>query len=234
MIPVFILIALMSSLGFIIISFFDVSPLIGNKIISFWAMSTMWIFGVQTKSFGKIPEGPCLYLFNHTSFFDIFALQAAVPALRFGAKIELFAIPFFGRAMRRAGVLPIARKQRQTVMKVYEEAQNRAKAGQQFALSPEGTRQVNEMELAHFKAGPFIFAINSQIPIVPVVIKNAAQVLGKKELLPNIGTLSSEIEVHFLDPIPVAEFSIEQRGLLQNQVRRQMEVILKNSKEFST
>jgi 1-acyl-sn-glycerol-3-phosphate acyltransferase len=228
MIPVFILIALMSSLGFIIISFFDVSPLIGNKIISFWAKSTMWIFGVRTQTFGKIPEGPCLYLFNHTSFFDIFALQSAVPALRFGAKIELFAIPFFGRAMRRAGVLPIARKQRQTVMKVYADAQAKAKAGQQFALSPEGTRQENEMELAHFKAGPFIFAINSQIPVVPVIIKNAAQVLGKKEYLPNIGKLSSIVEVHFLEPVSVAEFSIEQRGLLQNQVRQQMEAVLKS------
>ncbi len=68
--------------------------------------------------------------------------------------------------MELCGVLPIDRGNRNKVMKVYENAIARVNRGEAFALAPEGTRQ-KQVELGRFKRGPFEFAINAQMDIVP-------------------------------------------------------------------
>lgn len=196
-----------------------------TAVIKFWSWSSLAMFGVSVKQFGKRPRGGCLYLFNHASFFDIFVMQAMIPRVRFGAKIELFKIPFFGKAMSRVGVLPIARQKREEVFRVYKEAEERAMKGQQFALSPEGTRQEIEV-LGPFKAGPFVFAINAKIPVVPVVIKNAATILPKGAWLPNLGQWNRVVELHILEPIEVSHLKLEDRPKLQMQVREKMATLI--------
>jgi 1-acyl-sn-glycerol-3-phosphate acyltransferase len=192
-----------------------------DQLIQFWGKGSIWMFGVDVVVTGKKPVGGCLYLFNHTSFFDIFVMHASIPGFRFGAKIELFSIPIFGRAMRMAGALPIARARREEVFRVYKEAEERARAGEQFALAPEGTRQDEEV-LGPFKAGPFVFAINSGIPVVPVVIRNATQVLSRKSYFPNLGQWKRTIHIHILEPRSVSGYKTEDRPQLQALVKADM------------
>lgn len=189
-----------------------------NRIIYFWAHSALHFFGVELEIRGleKIRPGSGLLLFNHSSFFDIFVIFAAYQDFRYGAKIELFKIPFFGAAMRRAGVLPIARQNREEVFKVYEEAKTRAEVGEKFALAPEGGRN-RDGRLLPFKAGPFIFAINSQMPLIPTVVQGAFDVMKKGSLVPNTEAWSKKIRVSFLDPIPVTGVSLSDREILQQK-----------------
>ncbi len=189
-----------------------------NCIIYFWSHSALVFFGVnlEIKGLEKIEAGSGLLLFNHSSFFDIFVIFAAFQDFRFGAKIELFKIPFFGAAMRRAGVLPIARQNREEVFKVYEEAKTRAEDGEKFALAPEGGRN-RDGRLLPFKSGPFIFAINSQMPLIPTVIQGAFDVMKKGSAVPNSDAWSKKIRVSFLDPIPVAGMTLSQREILQQK-----------------
>jgi 1-acyl-sn-glycerol-3-phosphate acyltransferase len=112
--------------------------------------------------------------------------------------------------------LPIARKEREKVFKVYEEARARAEQGEKFALSPEGGRNFEE-KLLPFKAGPFLFAIRSGIPLVPVVIKGAREVMGKADLVPNVKRWQSEITVEYLPPISVASYTPENYKDLQSK-----------------
>lgn len=192
-------------------------------IMSAWGRVGLWIFGVklEVKGTENIPKGGCLFLFNHTSFFDIFAMVAAYEDFRFGAKIELFKIPLFGAAMKHFGILPIARSRREEVFRVYQEAQERAKRGEKFALSPEGKRNVSET-LLPFKSGPFVFAINSQIPLVPVVIKGAWAVMEKGWILPNWNRWSRTISIFYLPAIETAGSQISDRSELQNKVYQEM------------
>ncbi len=214
--------ALMCSIG-IIGAFFITNYEFGTWVTTSWAKVSLSVFGVDVKVIGleNIPAGSCLFLFNHTSFFDIFAMSAAYPNFRFGAKIELFQIPLLGLAMRRFGVLPIARGRREQVFKVYEQAKTRALNGEKFALSPEGGRSAEE-KLLPFKAGPFIFAINSGMPLVPVVIKGAREILGKDQFLANWDKPKRTITVQYLPVVPVAGITTDQRSLLQQKVFEQM------------
>jgi 1-acyl-sn-glycerol-3-phosphate acyltransferase len=195
-----------------------------DQVVYWWCRGVCKMFGVNVVVKGQenIPPGGFVYIFNHTSFFDIFAMSGYLGSFRFGAKIELFKIPFFGTAMRRAGILPIARHRRDEVFKVYQNAEARIKAGERFALAPEGTRQKDEV-LAPFKSGPFVFAINAKAPLVPVVVKGAAAAWPKYAWVPNLGKWSRTITLQILPPISSEGFSIQERPLLQEKAFKQME-----------
>jgi 1-acyl-sn-glycerol-3-phosphate acyltransferase len=195
-----------------------------DQIVYIWAKNACWMFGVHVKVIGEknIPAGGFLYVFNHTSWYDIFSMSGWLGSFRFGAKIELFSIPVFGYAMKRAGILPIARDRREEVFKVYKAAEERIQAGERFALSPEGTRQQTEV-LGPFKSGPFIFAINAKAPLVPVIVKNAAYVLPKGHWIPNWGTWSRTITLEVLPPIATMGLSLEERPVLQQKLKAVME-----------
>jgi 1-acyl-sn-glycerol-3-phosphate acyltransferase len=194
-----------------------------DDVAIFWGLSTCWMFGIRLQLNGaeNIPAGGCIYLFNHTSFFDIFAMQAVLRGFRFGAKIELFSIPVFGAAMRRMGALPIAREKRDEVFRVYQAAQIRIERGEKFALAPEGTRQ-SEEKLGSFKSGPFVFAINAKAPLVPVVIRGAAPVMPKGAWIPNTDVWSRTITIDVLPPVSTEGVDLKARPALQEQVRNLM------------
>jgi 1-acyl-sn-glycerol-3-phosphate acyltransferase len=112
-----------------------------NWIISTWSRLACFYFNVDVKVFGEennIRGQGAVLLFNHSSFMDIFAMGGYLYNIRWGAKIELFKIPVFGYCMRRFGILPIARDNREEVFRVYEEAKVRFARGEKFGLSPEG------------------------------------------------------------------------------------------------
>lgn len=164
-----------------------------------------------------------LIVFNHSSLWDIPVLYGYFPRpFRFGAKVELFKIPLFGPAMRVCGVLPIDRRNRNKVMKVYDEAIARVNNGECFALAPEGTRQ-DATTLGKFKRGPFEFAINAQMDIVPVIIAGALKVLPKGSIFINLGRIRRKVILEILPPVNAAEYTMETVDDLQDKVFAMMD-----------
>ncbi|MCC2679315.1 MAG: putative lysophosphatidic acid acyltransferase [Pseudobdellovibrio sp.] len=196
-----------------------------DKIVMLWAKITCFMSGVKVVVEGRenIPKQGCLFLFNHASFFDIFAMAAELDGLRFGAKAELFKIPVFGRVMRMIRTLPIARNNREEVIKIYDEAKVRFAHGEQFALSPEGGRFYNPDHLFPFKAGPFLFAMSAAVPLVPVVVNGAYEALPKGSFLFNTYNWRHTITLKILEPVQTAGYNQEQRKELQKIVYERMD-----------
>lgn len=193
-----------------------------------WAKVVLFLSGVRVRLqvSPSLPSGGCLFLFNHTSNVDILVLYGYLPkSFRFGAKIELFRLPLFGRAMKAVGVLPIVRDNRDQVMKVYQDSIARIQNGEAFALAPEGTRQERPI-LGKFKKGPFLFAINAQAPIVPAVIEGAFEVQPKGKIFLNTGRFFRDVKLTILDPIQTKGLTANDLDTLQTQVRSAMEQAL--------
>lgn len=191
-----------------------------------WGNTNLFLAGVKLDVRGKEnlpPKGEgYLYLFNHTSYMDIIAMITGLPVIpKFGAKIELFKIPFFGSAMRALGNLPIARDNRTEVLQLYKETEARAHKGECFALAPEGTRQRGG-QLGRFKKGPFIFAMGAKIPVVPLVIVGAEQVQPKGSFLMNVGKWRRTIVLQIQKPVDASLYSQETLTEFQEKVRNQM------------
>jgi 1-acyl-sn-glycerol-3-phosphate acyltransferase len=208
----------------VIIGLFGCVPC-GTRLQYIWARVILWAFGIDVEVKGEqyLPEkGGGIVVFNHQSLFDIpILLVSTNKHFRFGAKIELFRIPIFGAAMRAVGTLPIARENRAEVLRVYEEAKARFANDILFVLAPEGTRQ-KEPVIGRFKKGPFLFAINAGVPLMPVVMRGAHKVLPKKNVGINVGRWRGLIEVEYLPPVSTAGLTPEQIDPLMNGVREDM------------
>ncbi len=196
-----------------------------DRVGVIWSHGLVLIAGVRVKTTGRenIPKEGAIYLFNHTSHYDIPICYVAVPKfLRFGAKESLFKVPFLSLGMRNMKVIPIDRGNREKVLasyrKIYPEVKD---LGENVILAPEGTRQKME-EIGPFKTGPFIFAVECGCALVPVVISGASEVLGKKSLWINLGKMFRRVHVKILPPISTSGWTLERVDELKEEVRAMM------------
>lgn len=171
---------------------------------------------LRTEGLDRLPtDRPYVFISNHFSFCDIWALCAVLPdSVRFLAKKELFDIPIFGRAMRVARHIRIDRQNLQAAFGAYEEAGKVIRDGMSAIVYAEGTRSPDG-KLQPFKKGPFVLAIASQVEVIPVWVEGAYQALPKGQLYVRPGVVTIRLGA----PIPTSGFSYEARGALMERVR---------------
>lgn len=198
-----------------------------DRVVWLWSWVTCKLYGVSlhinNHALEDLSEQGFLLVFNHSSFMDIFVISLIWPDLRFGAKASLFKIPLFGPAMRMAGVFPIHRDQRERAIQTLKKQESKlSQPGRRMALSPEGGRLGKNNYLAPFKTGPFYFAINSGVPILPVIIKGASDVWPNKSMFPGLRQWRTTIQIDILPLVETSAWSSEQRGELKDLVYLQM------------
>lgn len=185
-----------------------------------WARIALWAAGVRLVLHGDEglrPFKPRVFVSNHVSWYDIFTLLAILPRYRFVAKAELFRIPLFGAAARRAGTIPIQRENRKAAFQSYEEAAREIRAGSSVVVCPEGTRG-DSYALRPFKKGPFVLAIAAAAPIVPVVIYGTREVQRKGSFV----IRSAAVHVHFLQELETTGCTYADRDELADECWRRM------------
>jgi 1-acyl-sn-glycerol-3-phosphate acyltransferase len=150
-----------------------------------------------------------VYVSNHVSWFEIFALATVVDRYRFVAKKEIRSVPLFGKAAGEIAAIYIERNNRKAAFSAYEDAALRIKGGLNVVVFPEGTRG-RSYELRPFKKGPFVLAIAAQVPIVPVITWGSKEVQAKGEIAIHSGT----IELTFLEPVETKGMTYDDRDAL--------------------
>ena len=166
-----------------------------HLVARIWARSIMVASGISVDVRGAAeidPNRSYVYMSNHLSNFDIPVLLAYLPVqFRWLAKAELFRIPIFGRAMRGAGYISIDRFNRESAFASIDEAADRIRQGVSVMIFPEGTRS-RDGNLQSFKKGGFVLAVDSGVPIVPLVIQGTQTIMpkGSRLIYPNPVTLT--------------------------------------------
>ena len=147
---------------------------------------------------------PCVFVSNHQDNFDIFpgAFSLSDKTVSLG-KRSLIYIPIFGQFYWLSGNILIDRKNKKSAFSTMDAASEAIKEkGISVWIMPEGTRSKGR-GLLPFKKGPFITAIKSGQPIVPIAISNYVGKLdfnkwhaGKIliEVLPPISTVGKTID----------------------------------------
>jgi 1-acyl-sn-glycerol-3-phosphate acyltransferase len=192
----------------------------------FWARAVLRAAGVRVVLHNAERMGhgePCIYVSNHVSWFDVFTLAGVLPHYKFVGKAELFRIPFFGRAARTAGMIPIVRENRKLAVRSLEEAASHVRGGVSVVLYPEGTRGTS-YSLRPFKKGPFILAAAAQVPVVPTIIYGSMIVQPKGSYRIRSGT----VHVHFLEPLITHGMTYDDRDRLSDDCWRRMAAALKS------
>ena len=157
--------------------------------------------GQLVKKTGSIPDpksGPYLYLINHQSLFDHFALGKYIDHyVTAVAKEEHLSYPLWGQVAKSYGIVPINRKNIKKALsslKVVEKAIIYEKTS--FLIAPEGTRS-KDGKLGLFKKGAFHIAKNTGVKIIPVIINGAYKAKNVEDWRITPGT----INIHFADII---------------------------------
>ncbi|MDH3494625.1 MAG: 1-acyl-sn-glycerol-3-phosphate acyltransferase, partial [Acidobacteriota bacterium] len=138
-----------------------------------------------------------IFVSNHRSYLDTATLYVfAGKRMGLVAKKELLKIPIFGYGMAIANVIAIDRTNREKARESIEKARRIVSNGYSFGVFAEGTRAMPG-ELLPFKKGAVHLALQTNVPIVPVVFKNTDLLMGKKTGVAFPGT----IEMVMLPPI---------------------------------
>jgi 1-acyl-sn-glycerol-3-phosphate acyltransferase len=186
-----------------------------------WGRRMLWGTGITVQIEGRErldPNTPCVYISNHTSFIDIWAILAEFPGtVRFVYKKGMDWIPVMGLAMRAARHIPIDRKNHPRAFAAYEVAADHIRQGTSAVVFAEGTRSVNG-RLMKFKKGPFVLAIAAQAPVIPVYCHNTYELMPRRSWSPKRGTVTLRIGA----PIPTAGLSYSDRDALADRVRKAM------------
>lgn len=202
----------------IIISFFSRTGNPVHIIARIWAKGILIVSGIKVNinGFSNIdPSRSYIYMCNHQSNFDIPVLLGCLPVqFRWLAKAELFKIPIFGRAMRGAGYVAIDRFNRQSAFNSIAEVSQKMKNGVSVMIFPEGTRS-KDGKIGSFKKGGFIMAVDSRVPIIPLVILGTRSIMEKGDMRINPGDVSMQIG----QPVETATYTRETKDDLIKSVR---------------
>tara|TARA_B100000427_G_scaffold80803_1_gene66065 strand:- start:927 stop:1646 length:720 start_codon:yes stop_codon:yes gene_type:complete len=157
--------------------------------------------GQRLKVYGEIPDpksGPYLYLMNHESLFDHFAIgrhiKHYVTAI---AKFEQFKYPLWGHVAKYYGVEPIDRSNTKKAIKSLKNVEKEIIDNKtSFLIAPEGTRS-KDGSLGEFKKGAFHLAKNTGASIIPIIINGAYEAKNINDWRLRPGT----IKVYFSDSV---------------------------------
>jgi 1-acyl-sn-glycerol-3-phosphate acyltransferase len=159
---------------------------IGYAFLKLWS----WIFSMLTviryTFYGRenFRKGKSyIYVSNHTSFLDIPGLTMFIPGeFRPLAKKELLKIPVFGWIAQSAAVI-VDRSSGESRKKSMDKLKRMLLEGLSILIFAEGTQNRTKDPLQPFKDGAFRIAIDTQQPILPMVVVGAGPLMPPGTIL---------------------------------------------------
>lgn len=161
-------------------------------------------------------SAPHIFVMNHQSMIDIPCAFASLPTnIRFVAKSQLKWVPFIGWYVWLTGMVFVDRTNRHRAVQSLQQAGKRIREGATIIAYPEGTRS-SDGRILPFKKGPFVLALEAQVPIIPVAIEGTHKVSPKDRpwrLRP------ADVRMKVGQPIQVKGRTSEDRDALIHEVR---------------
>jgi len=188
----------------------------GHKCARAWAWLILKTTGVRVTVRGiEHVDAHRSYVFaaNHQSIYDIPIVFASLPLqLRIIAKASLGRFPFLGWHLQRTGHLLVDR--RNPGVGILKKMARLVQGARSLIVFPEGTRS-RDGRVARFKGGPFLLAIDAQIPVVPVSIAGSRHVMLKGRLM----TCPGDVTLIVHEPILTTGVTREEARQFSERVR---------------
>ena len=166
-----------------------------QKLVTFAAKMIFVLSGVKVtvRGIDNLPADSCVVVANHASYIDGPLLNGYLPA-RFGFVIkgEMRDIPVVHFLLRRSGSKFVERKEMTGSSRDARQLVKAAQEGESLGFFPEGTFLL-ERGVGRFRPGAFVAAIKGDMPVVPVAISGAREIMPSGRLMPRKSDLVIEI-----------------------------------------
>jgi 1-acyl-sn-glycerol-3-phosphate acyltransferase len=148
----------------------------------FWCRLLCFLAGyrIQPKTTFSVPEGPCVFIANHTSFLDILFMYLLFPKhpFLFLGKAELLKIPLVKTFFKKLHI-PVFREAKTKTGQSFKQASEALKNGWSIIIFPEGgIKEKCVPQLQPFKEGAFKLAALHKVPLVPISFLNNHQLFA--------------------------------------------------------
>ncbi|MCL2841194.1 MAG: 1-acyl-sn-glycerol-3-phosphate acyltransferase [Defluviitaleaceae bacterium] len=163
-----------------------------NQEVRWWAARMIKVSGAKINIIGEehIPDESVVFYCNHQSYFDVAIFLGCIDKNKgFMSKEGIFKIPFLGGWMRELRCIVISQTDVRQALKAIIAGIEIIKDDYSMVIFPEGTRSPDG-KLLEFKAGAFKLATKPQVPIIPVTIDGAINIMKKGEYLLNPATVN--------------------------------------------
>lgn len=186
-----------------------------------WAPPLFWAARVRLdlSGFERVDfQRTYLFAANHQSIFDVAALFAGLPInLRFVARRSLRRVPFLGWYMAAMGMVFVEGGGGVRAGSAVQQAADLLAAGESLVTFPEGTRSFDG-GVGSFKAASLAPAIQAGVPVVPVAIDGAFEVLPRGGFDPRPGT----IRLSLGEPVETRTLGVGDRRALAREIHRRV------------
>lgn len=159
---------------------------------------------------------------NHQSILDILLINCLRYKYKWISKIENLNVPVIGWYLKMADYIIVDRENDDSKTRMLERSYNYLKKGISIMMFPEGTRSLTN-EIGFFKRGAFQLAIQTNIPLLPVLIDGTGGILPKHGL---IFKSRHHIKIRVLDPVDPSDFGTENPDILALKVSSVMKSAL--------
>lgn len=152
-----------------------------------------------------------IFVSNHQGAFDIWAIFGYLNHnFKWLMKKSLEKIAFVGYACKRSGHVFVDSNSLQSIRQTIEEASTKLKDGMSLVIFPEGTRSKTGV-MGNFKRGAFLLAAEFKLPVVPLTIDGAFDIMPRNTYFTRPGTIT--LTIH--KPIFPTEKGFNTKTLMQ-------------------
>lgn len=204
-----------------------------GKVGYFFLYIWSWIFSkltfIRYRFYGRenIVRGKAyIFISNHTSFLDLPGIRMTIPGqFRPLAKKELLRIPVFGWIARSACVI-VDRSSTESRKKSIADLKEVLRRGISILLFAEGTQNRTRLPLQPFHDGAFRIAVDTQQPILPMVVIGAGPLMPPGTIALRPGLIRIYVGKHItteglsypdVQALKEKTFHVMERMILENQ-----------------
>lgn len=172
------------------------------KAVYHGARSFVEVFStLEVEGWENVPTGACLFASNHQSMVDPPLLGSCLPReISYIARRSLFYNPLFGAIIRSCNSIPVDRGEAD--VGAIRAALGALADNRGLLIFPEGTRSFDGI-IKEPKAGAGLLACKSGVPVVPIHIRGARDILPRGAFVP---TGAARLRIRFGKPLLPADY----------------------------
>ncbi len=194
--PVLLVATIITALLVMLFSFAGAGRWAGSYFPHYWARLFCLMCLVRVKVSGReyITNGTSyVFVCNHQGAFDIFSIYGYLNyPFRWMMKKSLKKIPMVGYACEVSGHIMVDNSTPTATRHTMETAEDRLRGGMSLVVFPEGARTWTG-KMRQFKRGAYALAMEFSMPVVPITIDGAFEVMPRYAKLPLWGTIKLTI-----------------------------------------
>lgn len=157
-----------------------------------WARICLAVSLVRVKVTGREnidPETSYVFVANHQGAYDIFAVYGYLNHnFKWMMKKELRKFPVVGFSCAAAGQIFVDNSSPAAIRRTMAKAEQTLSGGMSLVVFPEGSRTFTG-KMRAFHKGAYQLAMEFRLPVVPVTIDGAFEVMPRTSYLPHWGTI---------------------------------------------